>query len=521
VRAIDTASLDEERVDEALARVVRDSGSNPALMWLSDNGVGSMTWAELGELASRAAATLLDLNPQRGRVALAAHNSVDWIVAMFGCALAGMPVVPMSPSATDGEVRHMLLQTQATVILAAERVGEHPVYQRMCALAKQLSPRPVIRTIAGISERTTYTLPKDIATHASGEFLVQHTSGTTGLPKAAVLSHRAALGSARIWADAIGLQTGETWLDPLPLHHVGGSVSGVLTALSVAGTYVVIEHFTSDTALRVIREARPAVVGLVPTMIIDLLATPGVSPSDFSSVRNLAGGAGIVDPGLVEGVEHQLGVTCLVGYGQSEAPAMAASTPSDPTPIRTQTLGHCLPGRDYYICDRDGTVLPVGSVGELCVRGPLVMSGYLRSDGSVDRPFDDAGWLHTGDLCSMDDQAVLTFRGRLREVIVRGGENIYPAEIERVLTTHPSVAEAAVFGVPDKRLGERVIAAVLPQAGAPIDPAELAVFAESRLSRHKRPTEWIMAATLPRTSAGKVRKHVLRQTYEGSDSEDS
>jgi acyl-CoA synthetase (AMP-forming)/AMP-acid ligase II len=516
VRAIDTACLGEESVDQALNRVARDSGSDPALVWLTDNGVGSMTWAELGELARRAAAALLNVDPRRGRVALVAPNSVEWIVAMFGCAIAGMPVVPINPSATDSEVLHMLSQTQATVILAAERVGERAVCQRMREVAEQLSPPPVVRAIAGISDSSMHTLPKSVAARASDEFLVQHTSGTTGLPKAAVLSHRAALGSARVWADAIGLRTGETWLNPLPLHHVGGSVSGVLTTLLVAGTYVVIEHFTSDATLRAIREARPAVVGLVPTMITDLMATPGVSPSDFSSVRTVAGGATVVDSGLIEDVERRLGVTCLVGYGQSEAPAMAASTPSDPTSIRTQTLGHCLPGRDYYICDRGGAVLPVGSVGELCVRGPLVMSGYLRPDGSVDRPFEDAGWLHTGDLCSMDDQGVLTFRGRLREVIVRGGENIYPAEVERVVNTHPSVVEAAVFGVPDKRLGERVIAAVLSQAGTPIDPAELAAFTKLRLSRHKRPTEWIMAATLPRTSAGKVRKHVLRQAYEDS-----
>jgi fatty-acyl-CoA synthase len=282
----------------------------------------------------------------------------------------------------------------------------------------------------------------------------------------------------------------------------------------MAGTYVVIERFTTEIALRAIRETRPAVVGLVPTMIIDLLGVAGVSPSDFSSVRTVAGGASAVDPGLIEDVEHRLGVTFLVGYGQTEAPAMAASAPSDPTPIRTQTLGHCLPGRDYYICDRDGRVMPTGSVGELCVRGPLIMSGYLRSDGSVDHAVDDAGWLHTGDLCSMDDQGVLTFRGRLREVIIRGGENIYPAEVEHVLTTHPSVAEAAVFGAPDKRLGERVIAAVLPRAGARIDSKELDAFAKSRLSRHKRPAEWITVTTLPRTSTGKVRKHLLRQWYE-------
>jgi fatty-acyl-CoA synthase len=513
VRAIDSVQIPEETVDQALARVARDWGSDPALVWLTETGVDSMTWAQLYAKACAMGVALLDLNPQRGRVALVAPNSVDWIVAMFGCATAQMPVVPISPFATNSEVLHMVSQSQAKLILAAQRVGDHDVYQRMCAVADQLSPRPIVRDIAHCDDAPTQAPPKAASISCTDEFLVQHTSGTTGLPKAAVLSHRAALGSARLWADAIELRAGETWLNPLPLNHVGGSITGLLTTLTVAGTYIVVERFTSETAIRAIREHRPTVVALVPTMIMDLLAVPGVSTADFASVRIVAGGATAVDPSLIEEVERRLDITFLVGYGQSEAPAMAASTPADPTQVRTQSLGRCLPGRDYYIRDRTGGVSPTGAVGELCVRGPLIMSGYLHSDGSIDRAVDEAGWLRTGDLCSMDDDGVLTFRGRAREVIIRGGENIYPAEVEHTLATHESVAEVAVFGVPDKRLGERVVAAVLAAPGAQVDSEELAAHAEALLSRYKRPGEWIIAATLPRTSTGKVQKHVLRQWY--------
>lgn len=514
VRAIDAMRLSADTVDQALARVAHDFPNGSALVWLRDTGLGSMTWAELYARACAAGATLLELNPRRERVALVGPNSVDWIVAALGCAVAGMAVVPISPSVTKSEALHMLTQTGVGVVLAALRVGEHAVYQRMCEVADQLSARPVIGNIADWITAPTQTLPIREGAQGSDEFLVQYTSGTTGLPKAAVLSHRSALNSARGWADAIGLKACETWLNPLPMHHVGGSITGLITSLTVGATYVMVERVSPEALLRAIREARPVAVGLVPTMIIDLLAVPGVSPSDFTSVRTVMGGATAVDPGLIDDVERRLGVTFLVGYGQSEAPAMAASFPSDPTAIRTQTLGHYLSGRDYYICDPIGRVLPTGAVGELCVRGPLIMSGYLRADGSVDPAVDEAGWLHTGDLCSMDDRGVLTFRGRVREVIIRGGDNVYPAEVEHALTAHPAVAEAAVFGVPDERLGERVVAAVLPRSGCRIDPDELAVFAESRLSRHKRPVEWIAVAALPRTSTGKVRKHLLRQWYE-------
>ncbi|MGV0050648.1 class I adenylate-forming enzyme family protein [Mycobacterium colombiense] len=513
VQAVGAMQLSGETVGQALARVARDSGGDRALVWLTDRGVECMTWAELYAKACAAGVALQDLNPDRGRVALVGPNSVDWIVSMFGCALAQMPVVPIGPSVTDSEALHMLSQTNTRVVLAADRVGDNAVYRRMCKVADQLSARPALRDIAAWIDTSTSVPPTPGQTNDTDEFFVQHTSGTTGLPKGAVLSHRAALGSARAWGDAIGLQAGEPWLNPLPLNHVGGFITGLLTTLSVAGTYTVVERFTAQTALRAIREIRPAVVALVPTMIIDLLGVEGVSPSDFASVRTVAGGASPVDPGLIEEVERRLGLTFLVGYGQSEAPAMAASAPSDPTQVRTQSLGHCLPGRDYYIRDAAGRVLPTGAVGELCVRGPLVMTGYLRGDGSIDAAVDDAGWLATGDLCSMDDQHVLTFRGRVREVIIRGGSNVYPAEVEQVLTTHPSVAEAAVFGVPDKRLGERVVAAVLPHPGGHLDPDDVAAYAEPLLSRYKRPTEWIVAATLPRTSTGKVRKHLLSQWY--------
>jgi acyl-CoA synthetase (AMP-forming)/AMP-acid ligase II len=142
------------------------------------------------------------------------------------------------------------------------------------------------------------------------------------------------------------------------------------------------------------------------------------------------------------------------------------------------------------------------------------MSGYLDQNDSVDPAVDEGGWLHTGDLCSMDDKGVVTFRGRVREVVIRGGENVYPAEVEHVLSAHPSVAEAAVFGVPDSRLGERVVAAVSPHADAKIESDDLSAFVAERLSRYKRPVEWIIATTMPRTSTGKIRKHLLREWYE-------
>jgi acyl-CoA synthetase (AMP-forming)/AMP-acid ligase II len=497
VRAVDKVELSDETVGQSLARVAAQNPNHPALVWLTESGTDSMTWAELYARACGAAARLEELNPERGRVALAAPNSVEWIIAMYACALAGMAVVPISPTVTDDEAAYLLSHARVAVVLAAEPVGR----QAFIDIAEV--------TVAGGS-----CGPPHHPVTPDDEFLVQYTSGTTGQPKAASLSHRAAVNIARVYGQANAARPGDQWLNPLPLNHVGGTICGVLTTLSFGGTYTVIERFDPNVVMRVIKETSPALVALVPTMLIDVLAMPGVSAADFSCVRTVISGATAVDPGLIEDVERKLDVTILVAYGQSEATAMTSPSPDDTAFVRTQTLGRCLPGRDYMVCDTTGQVVATGTVGELCVRGPLTMSGYLRADGTLDPAVDESGWLHTGDLCAMDDDGVLTFRGRIREVVIRGGLNIYPTEVEQALAEHESLSEVAIFGVSDPRLGERVVAAVLPAAGTQFDLAVLTEFAEQRLSRHKRPSEWIVATTLPRTSTGKVRKHLLREWYE-------
>jgi fatty-acyl-CoA synthase len=511
VNRTDRCELIDETIVDALIRLSRDAADQPAVMWATGRGAEQLSWSELGDRARRGAATLLELNPQRDRVAVAALNSVDWLVAMFACAVAGMPIVPVSASGTDDETGYQLQHARVGAVLAARRAGEHRVLERVRALAPSLQTPPAVHDIAEICSTGRAT---PVSVSSDDEFLVQYTSGTTGRPKAASLSHRAALNSAAVFMRAVGCTTGDRFLNPLPLHHVGGTVTGVIAALAIRGTYVLVERFSPHAVLDALRETRPDLAGLVPTMMIDLLALPGVTPADFSSLRTVIGGATSVDPALIAQMERRLGTTVVGSYGQSEAPAITASSPEDPPRTRTQTLGRCLPGRDIAIRDRGGSIVAIGVVGELHVRGPLTMSGYLQSDGSLDPAVDSDGWRGTGDLCSMDEDGVVSFRGRSREVVIRGGLNIYPAEVEQAISTHENVSEIAVFGVPDKRLGERVVAAVIPAPHAQVEATELAALAAVRLSSYKRPAEWIVVATLPRTSTGKVRKHILRAWYE-------
>lgn len=514
VSAADSVELSGETIGEALTRRAREVPDEPALVWLTETGNDSTSWIELYRRACRTASRLIDIDTGRGRVALVSFNSVEWIVAMYGCALVGMPVVPLSASITDAEAQYLLGHAKVSVVLCDSAVAEGSVLDRVRRVAGALeSPA----TVCDIREFTSGTQDFNVSTapvDPRDEFLLQYTSGTTGHPKAACLSHRAAFNSARIYGQSFGARHGDVHFNPLPLHHVGASLSGVVVALSAGCAYTVVERFSPQLALRVLRELRPALLGLVPTMLIDLLSQPQVSESDFASVRTVLGGATAVDPALIDDMERRLGVTFMVSYGQSEAPMMASSSPEDPGWVRTRTLGRCLPGRDYCVRDPSGQVVPTGSVGELCVAGPLITSGYLQADGTIDAALDQDGWLHTGDLCTMDDQAVLTFRGRIREVIVRGGENIYPAELEHALSAHESISEITIFGVDDARLGERVVAAVISAPNSRIEVTTLADFASAQLSRHKQPSEWIVASSFPRTSTGKVRKHLLRKWHE-------
>ncbi|WP_328354861.1 acyl--CoA ligase [Mycobacterium sp. NBC_00419] len=509
VKLANAAHLTGETVGQTLVRVASERPDQPALMWLTRTGVETMTWSQLATQASAAAYELLRINPARARVVILGGNSAEWIVTAYGASLAGMPIVPLSPATTIDEIISVLGDFTVGALVVDDRSGDHVLCGRAveaCVEAGSDAPVRPMGDWAPAPERAWQT------GSVEDEFLVQYTSGTTGRPKPASLSHRAALNAARFFAEGTGSLSGEVWLNPLPLYHVGGLVSGMLSCLSIASAYTVIERFSAEVALRAVRETRPSFIGMVPTMLIDLLDQPDVAPSDFASVRTVLGGATDVDPNLIADVEERLGIRFNIAYGQSEAPCMTMTFSADSPEVRTTSLGHPLPGRDYCIADLEGAVVGVGEPGELCVRGPLNMSGYVRPGGDLAPDTTVTGWRRTGDICVLDDAGILYMSGRSRDLIIRGGTNIYPAELEQRLSAHPAVREVAVFGLPDRRLGQTVAAAVLPVEGASVTPDELSAFAEGVLSPSKRPAKWFVVEEFPRTAAGKVRKHILQQS---------
>jgi acyl-CoA synthetase (AMP-forming)/AMP-acid ligase II len=286
----------------------------------------------------------------------------------------------------------------------------------------------------------------------------------------------------------------------------------VLGAVVTGGTLILPPYFDPGLMLELIAAERPETLFGVPTMLIGVLDHPGLAATDVSSVRQLLTGGAVVPPALVSRVEAAFGAPLSIVFAQAEAsPVITQTSPRDSAEDRAHTLGRPLPQTEVKITDpASGQTVVPGVMGEVCTRGYHVMTGYFRDPGKTAAAIDADGWLHTGDLASMDERGYCQIGGRLKDMIIRGGENIYPREIEQVLFEHEDVADVAVVGVPDPVWGEQVAAVVRPAAGRTPDPDVLFAYCRARLAPHKAPRHWRVVDAFPLTPSGKIKKYVLR-----------
>ena len=296
---------------------------------------------------------------------------------------------------------------------------------------------------------------------------IQYTSGTTGFPKGAVLRHMGVVNNAALWAERVGIPDGASFLTPMPLFHTGGCVISVLGALGRRGTLVLMPGFDPALMLALAESERVWFIGGVPTMIIAAMQHPDLSTRDLSSVRGVFSGGAQVPEALVRGIEDTLGVDFTIIYGQTEcSPGLTNTFPTDTAEDKGQTVGPPLPHTELRIVDPVSLeTVPVGERGELWARGYFTMIEYFDKPTETADTLLPDGWLRTGDLATMDERGYCRIVGRLKDMIIRGGENLFPAEIEEVLFRHPAVAEVAVVGLPDEKWGE-IVAAFLRPADA-------------------------------------------------------
>ena len=509
------APLLEATVGELLADAAQAAPDRVALV---EGGapVGARrrwTYADLAGEADRAARRLAGEFAPGERLAVWAPGVPEWEILQLGAALAGLVLVPLNPAYRATELAHALNLSGATAIFLTR---EH----RGASLADVLDAArpdvPALRRALFFEDWADFCagnadhLPLPAVT-ATDPAQIQFTSGTTGAPKGVLLNHRGIVNNARLSAQRAGVADGGVWLNPLPMFHTGGCVFNALGSMATRATHVLQPTFDPGTALELIESERVTFLCAVPTMLLAMMEHPDFARRDISSLALVLSGGAPVAPELVRRIEETLGVRYVMVYGQTEAgPTVTMTGPADAAVDKAETIGYPLPHTEVRIVDSAGGVVPVGESGELRLRGYGTMLGYFGADAGA-QPFDEQGWLRTGDLCSMDARGYLRITGRLKDVIIRGGENISPREVEDALCAHPAVGEAAVVGLPDERYGEQVAAWVRFVPGASAGEEELTGYLRERLARHKVPTAWWFVDELPRTPSGKVQKFLLRE----------
>jgi fatty-acyl-CoA synthase len=346
--------------------------------------------------------------------------------------------------------------------------------------------------------------------------MIQYTSGTTGFPKGALLHHRGLVNNGAHTVERMGFPAGGVYLAFMPLFHTGGCVCGVLGCVAKHGTMLLMEMFEPGLALELMEAYGANVMLGVPTMHVALIEHPDFATRDLSSVKAMCSGGSTVPQALVKRLEQTLQATFTIVFGQTECSPVASMTRAQDTlEDKANTLGGPMPGVEVKIIDPEtGEIVPIHTLGEYCTRGYHVMHEYFEMPEATANTIDEEGWLHTGDLCSMDERGYCTVEGRLKDMIIRGGENIYPREIEELLFKHPAVGEVAVVGLPSERLGEDVAAFLRAAPGEAIDKDALFAYLREHLSPQKTPRYWFEVEEYPLTGSGKIQKFELRQQWQ-------
>ncbi|MFI5536549.1 class I adenylate-forming enzyme family protein [Nocardia sp. NPDC051900] len=441
----------------------------------------------------RTAAAVLYANGVREGdvVAVVLSNRLEFVVILFAAWRLGAAVSPVKPDSTIEEVRYQVEDCRAKVVVT-EGGREGATLD--------------VTEVAGPG--TEVAGPESAPVDPSAAALIIYTSGTTGQPKGVVLDHANIAAMCEMLVGALALNDTDHSLLILPLFHVNGIVVSVLSPLLAGGRATIAGRFSASAFFGIVERVRPTYFSGVPAIYAMLVAQPESSAPDTSSLRRAICGAAPMPAELIARFETRFGVPIVEGYGLSEG--TCASTLNPPGgPRKPGTVGRPLPGQTVAIMDADGRVVPAGTSGEVVIRGANVMRGYLgRPEATAHTVVD--GWLHTGDVGYFDPDGYLVLVDRIKDMIIRGGENIYPKEIENVLHAHPAVLEAAVVGAPDPVLGEVPVAHVVTMPGARVDAADLVEHCRRTLARAKVPVSIELAEALPRNPVGKIDKRKLR-----------
>jgi HIP---CoA ligase len=543
----------ELTIPAAADRAARDFGDAPAL---AEPGGPRLSWRELHEQASVLARAFMAAGVQAGdRVAIWSPNTHHWVAGALGALRAGAVLVPVSTRFTGFEALDVITRSGARALLVAgpflgtdrlaalraaaagagadagagagagsasgmpanlELIVSVPVPDPGSAAAPvpagggALSWDGFLATAGRVSaaaaaRRADAVRPDDISD-------ILFTSGTTGRSKGAMTAHRRSLAVARAWAECGGLHPGDRYLVVNPFFHSFGFKAGILACL-VSGAAIVPQLvYDAGQGMALVAAERITVFPGPPTIYQTILDHPDRAAHDLSSLRLAVTGAATVPVALVERMQRELSFeTVLTAYGLTEAVVATMCRPGDDPERVASTSGRAAAGFEVRIAGPDGAPRPTGEAGEILLRGPNMMLGYLDDPAATRETVDLNGWLHTGDIGHLDPDGYLTITDRLKDMYICGGFNVYPAEVEQVLARLDGVAEAAVVGVPDGRLGEVGRAYLVPRPGAVLDAELVLAWCRPRLANYKLPRQVVFRDSLPRNPSGKTLKRVLRE----------
>jgi fatty-acyl-CoA synthase len=512
VRDVTLGQLLEQAARAAPERIALIAGvADPALrrQW---------TYAELYAASQRTARALLSRFKPGERIAVWAQNLPEWIMLEFGAGMAGMVLVTVNPGFRAKEVEYVLRQSRSAGVFVVNSFRGNPMLETV----REVAPNcPELREIICFDDWSAFLAAGDDkrlalpAVKPTDPVMIQYTSGTTGFPKGALLHHRGLATNGADTAERMGIKPGDVFITTMPLFHTGGCVCCVLGSVSSASTQVLLEAFEPALVLELFATYRGNAMIGVPTMLVAMLEHPTFASTDLSSVKAICSGGSTVPAALVTLFEEKLGAPFTIVFGQTECSPVAAMTKTaDTIEDKAGTIGLPLPNMETRIVNTEtGKTAAIGEIGEFCTRGYHVMLGYFDMPEATAAAIDSDGWLHTGDLCAMDARGYCTVEGRLKDMIIRGGENIYPRELEELLFRHPKVGEVAVIGLPHEKWGEEVAAFIRPAPGAAIDKEEMSAYMRDQLAPHKTPKHWFVVEAFPLTGSGKIQKFKLREFW--------
>jgi fatty-acyl-CoA synthase len=518
------------------ARATRPDGL--AVLYASQK----LTYEDLVRRVERFAAGLLKIGVRKGdKVSIWSGNCPEWLIAKFAIVSIGAVVVPINTRFKTSELEYVLANSDSTTVL----LGETLLNTDFVAIMREILPEiefqeagkieserfPLLRNVIALGRCEhqgvfSYACIEDSGDDAGLQTGLEalrarvtvddvanifYTSGTTGLPKGVMLSHRL-LSNAFYVGEELRLTPDDRLLLYLPFNHCFGLHNGVCGGISHGSTIVLMDYFDAEVSLKLIERHRVTVLFGVPTMYLMQIHHPRFASYDISSLRTgMIGGAG-APASMIQEIMDAMGITLISTYGMTETSCAVTQTRyRDSAEVISQTVGQVLPHLEMKVIGKDQCPLGPDAEGEICIRGPSVTSGYYKNLEATRKLIDEEGWVHSGDLGTFNEEGYYRITGRLKDLIIRGGENIAPSEIESFLYQHPDIQQVQVVGVPDEKFGEAVAAFVIPRPGSSLTAEDLIGFCRGRIATFKIPSVVRFVSEFPVTASGKIKKFELRK----------